>query len=320
MIRDSKLAAVPKEPAGARAAYDVCMPGMIPRHQMALLETIHSKFLQSWAAELGAQLRTPVAGEHRQFRPMLCSDFLAEYGRAGCLVTLDVHPPPGKVILALPAGLLLRVVASLIGAPADEVSSGRTSLTTIEMHILREFFENLIRSFGAPWSAYHAAFRLKEIQAAGSSNGGGDTESMVVLESSLRFGEDEELLRAAIPPLMVRLAANEGRQQPGANQSSVRDDLRAALGTAKVELEAVLAGSSMRISDVLALQPGEIVMLAQPVNARLECRINGLLKFRGELIHSRERAALMLEDMCRPTEGPVGPRSRYPAPPCEKGD
>src|SRR5581483_4667842 len=166
------------------------------------------------------------------------------------------------------------------------------------MHLLRGFFDDLAGTLAAIWSSYGIGLALRSIRAGGDNTSAAEQQSrsaasdaMIVLTSALRVGEDEELLLAAFPPLMARIAAMESGRQAG--KGSPREDLRSALGAARVEVDAVLSGSTMRMSDVLALAPGEIVLLNQQVTARLECRINGLPKFRGELIHSGKRPALL---------------------------
>jgi flagellar motor switch protein FliM len=108
---------------------------------------------------------------------------------------------------------------------------------------------------------------------------------------------------------MARIAALESRRGSDTARLPVNEDLLAALGKARVEVEAVLTGSTLRMSDLLAMEPGQIVTLGQPANTPLHCRINGVNKFCGELIQNRERAALLIE---RPAdvrdEEPAAPR------------
>jgi flagellar motor switch/type III secretory pathway protein FliN len=48
------------------------------------------------------------------------------------------------------------------------------------------------------------------------------------------------------------------------------------------------------MSDLLAMEPGQILMVGQTVGVPVECRINGKVKFRGELIQTGARRAIQL--------------------------
>ena len=59
-------------------------------------------------------------------------------------------------------------------------------------------------------------------------------------------------------------------------------------------MEAVLSGSTLRMDDLLAMEPGNVLMLAQPASAPIDCLIGGKAKFRGECIDHANRQALLL--------------------------
>jgi len=73
-----------------------------------------------------------------------------------------------------------------------------------------------------------------------------------------------------------------------------RETILRALRRASVSVEAVLSGSTLRMGDLLAMEPGHVLMLAQPAGSPLECRINGKPKFRGEWINRGNRQTLEL--------------------------
>jgi len=66
------------------------------------------------------------------------------------------------------------------------------------------------------------------------------------------------------------------------------------LGAATLRLEAVLEGSALRIGDLLAVRPGQILALAQPIGAASQCLVNGRVKFRGDLVNVGGRQAFQV--------------------------
>lgn len=271
------------------AAYESCV---LPSEQVAIVEAAHQKFLSAWARELSDDLDLPVAPGPIASEQGALSAFLAEAAEGGCLASLPLQPGPGNILLWLTPGLLFQVLGMFIGAPKDAKGPERTSLTEIERHVLRPFFEALSRHLRAAWAHYGADFGEMQVPVEnGAEIGASDSGALLLQKSDLQFGEYTESLHLCVPGLLVRRAAAR-QSHPGGTLA--RDEVRAALGGAKVELEAVLAGSRLLMRDLLEIEPGHVLVLGQTAGAPLECRVNGLPKFTAELIESRERAGLLI--------------------------
>jgi flagellar motor switch protein FliM len=108
---------------------------------------------------------------------------------------------------------------------------------------------------------------------------------MVVFDCQLVLDDAPQTLRIAAPAFLARLAALQSTLAVEEDAPApVRETILAALRRASVGVEAVLAGSTLRMKDLLAMERGQVLMLAQPTGSPLECRINGKTKFRGEWI------------------------------------
>lgn len=295
MKSELRIAGSEGGPASESAAYDVCVPGVLPADQIALVETVHRKFLHAWAMDVSDYLQTPVAGEPGGTQQTSFPRFLADRAGDGCVVGFEVTPGPSRMFVSLGAGLVSTTLGLLLGAPAGTPDSGRNTFTEIEIHILSEFFDRLIFHLRTAWSAFGIGLEMLGIQPPTEVEPPSDGDNMLVLGSVLRFADRDEPFYVVLPPLMARLAMSVSRDDSDRTQVLGREDLIAALGRARVEVEAVLTGSTLRMSDLLAMEPGQTVCLGQPANAFLHCRINGISKFRGELIQNRDRVALIIE-------------------------
>jgi len=275
-----------------------CVPGMLPAEQVALAERTHQQFLRALGEKLSQYLGTPVAATPAGIEQAPLAGFLSG-DDCGCLISLDLDPTGLQAFVALPAGLVFRTVGLLIGAPQDAAAPARETLTDIELHILHEFFDTLIRALRESWSISAVNFRLASIAASPESRQtDAPAGTMVVLNSVLKVGEADESFRVALPALLVRLAALEASRTAADPLAAAEgSDVLAALRTARLELEAVLEGSTLRMSDILAMEPGRILMLGHPAGSLFDCLVNGKLKFRGELIHVGEHQALLIDSL-----------------------
>jgi flagellar motor switch protein FliM len=118
--------------------------------------------------------------------------------------------------------------------------------------------------------------------------------SAVVVSSLLSLGGAQECMRLAVPALLVRLAVKDPNATVVASQAAVRPRLLEGMRTADVRVEAVLGGSSLRMRDLLTLEPGQVLTLGPPANCSVECVINGVSKFRGELVSNGRNQALQI--------------------------
>src|SRR5205807_34193 len=100
----------------------------------------------------------------------------------------------------------------------------------------------------------------------------------------------EEPFQVAVPDLMVRLSAiksSEAATRRPDRTSQVR--VVGALRDAKIRVEAVLEGPTLRMNDLVGVQRGQILMLGHPSGTLFNCRLNGKLKFRGEIVQQNGR-------------------------------
>jgi flagellar motor switch protein FliM len=273
------------------AEYEGCAPGAFPSGQMAFVRAIQEKFLRTFAQELASRLETPVAARLVAAQPLSSRAFLQSGDDGGCLLTLDAEPAPGQALIALSAGLVANLLRVLLDAPSIS-GEGSHALTEIEAHILREIFELLARELTAAWKPFGVAFRWMSTGAPEAAPWDG---TMLVFDCCLEVDDAPQTFRVASPAYLARLAALQSSPAM-AEEASVpaRETILRALRRGKVSVEAVLSGSTLRMGDLLAMEPGHVLMLAQAAGSPLECRINGKPKFRGEWISRGDRHALEL--------------------------
>ena len=273
--------------------YEVCTPGVLPVDQIGFVEAIHRQFLQTLARRLGDCLAPPVGTDLSGIEQMQFPDFLNSCDGEACLIPLNAEPTGGRAILELSPGFVQRVLGILIGVPQNAVRQERR-VTGIERHILRECFDNIVLDLRDAW-----AIRGVDFAPEPMTNGDEQTQfvmegSAVVVSSLLSLGGAQECMRLAVPALLVRLAVKDPNATVVASQAAVRPRLLEGMRTADVRVEAVLGGSSLRMRDLLTLEPGQVLTLGPPANCSVECVINGVSKFRGELVSNGRNQALQI--------------------------
>ena len=273
------------------AEYEACAPGALPSGQMAFVRAIQEKFLRAFAQALGSRLETPVTAQLVEAQSVSGGAFLQSGEEGGCLLTLDAEPVRGQAFIALSAGLVAYLLRVLLGAPSVS-GEGSHTVTEIELHILREIFELLACELTAAWKPTGIAFRWTSTGAAEVAAWQG---AMLVFDCRLDVEDAPQTFRFAAPAFLVRLAALRSSPAMAEEASApARETILLALRRANVSVEAVLSGSTLRMGDLLAVEPGHVLMLTQAASSPLDCLINGKPKFRGEWIGCGHRQALEL--------------------------
>jgi flagellar motor switch protein FliM len=288
---DSQMNSRDKAPVQPSSEYEACDPGALPSGQLAFVRAIQEKFAGSFAASLADRLETPVSGKLTAVQPISRSAFLQSVEDGGCLVTLTAEPVRGQALVAVSPGLVAYLLRILLGGPTSSGNDYRT-VTEIELYILQEIFELFALELTNAWKATGIAFRRAPTDAGETA---GPQGTMLAFECRLDFDGAQESFRVAAPAFLARLAALQlSAVVPEESPAPVRETILRALRGANVNVEAMLPGSTLRMGDLLAMEPGQVLMLAQPVGSPVECRIGGKPKFRGEWIDHGGRQALLL--------------------------
>jgi flagellar motor switch protein FliM len=258
---------------------------------MAFVRAIQEQFLSAFASALAARLETPVTAQLGVAQPLSRSAFLQSAEDRGCLLTLDAEPVRGQVPIAFSAGLadyLLRVLLCAPPIPND----GSRAVTEIELYILREVFESLAHELTAAWKVAGIAFRWTP---AGARETAAGQDTMLVFECHMVLDDVHETFRIAVPAFLARMAAPQSASAAAEEAPApAREAILDALRRGNVSVEAVLSSSTLRMGDLLAMEPGHVLMLAQTAGSPVECRVGGKPKFRGEWVRHGNRQALLL--------------------------
>jgi len=290
-MRDSEEKRSGPQPVAGAAEYEACTPGSLPTGQMALVHAIQEKFLEAFALALADRLEAPITAQLVAAEPVARSAFQESVEEGGHLLTLEAEPVRGQVLAGFSAGLVAYLLRSLLYAPPSSTDSPR-AVTDIELHILHAIFESLAHELTAAWKATGIAFHARPSGARDDSAG---QDTMLVFECRLAVEETQEIFRIAVPALLARIAAMQSASEvivetPGPG----RDLILNAMRRGNVTVEAVLSNTTLRMGDLLAMEPGHVLMLSQAAGSPVECRIGGKTKFCGDWIRLANRHALVL--------------------------
>jgi flagellar motor switch protein FliM len=282
-------------------AYDVCNPDRLPADRLTFVDAIHQQFLQSFGLALANYLDTPVKALAAGIDQLPVAAFLQAGAHDACVISFDLASTRGQAWVGLSAKFVFHILDVLLGAPQTSTPTTRTTVTEIEQHVLREFFDLLASSLVNAWAPSGVALKMGAVRTIDELRQEADLDgTALVLNCTVKIQDGDETFRVAVPVLAVRLAAQQNEQKAAAEvagETAARNALLDAVGGATLEVEAYLAGSSIRLGDLASMQAGQILVLSQPAGSQLECIVNGKTKFRGEWIALGDRHGLQVESI-----------------------
>ena len=274
-------------------AREECAPGFLPAAQVRFAQDIQENFYRSVGSVLSAYLEAPIVIASREPRQLPAGEVLKSAGDDVWYLSFASECTEGPVLLALSGGLLRRALGVLISLPTDVTSEGKP-VTEIELHVLREFGDLIVQELVRSWAGNSLHLKASSWPPLPSADvpAGGDTV-LLVLESTMRFGDKEEAFFLAVPVMLVRIAAAETEAERGATGVS-HDEIFDVLTDAVVEVEAILEGSPIRMKDLVKLHADQVLMVSRPVGSPFLCLLNGKPKFVGELTCAGQRQAFQI--------------------------
>jgi flagellar motor switch protein FliM len=271
--------------AGLRAVPAPSAYAALPAGQMVRARAIQETCLQTMARELSSHLDTVITATLAGIDSL--PDGWGDSQDGACRLTLEISPVRGQAFVIMAPELASQLLQLLLGAPNRE----GVPVTDLELHVLRETFEIVVRALNMAWGSPHVHMQWTATNAVLP-----EPSPLLVFDCRLAFGGVESGFRFAMPALAARLAAMQsGDAGVEENPAAVRSSLLAALRNARVEAQAVLAGPSLLMSDLLSLEPGQVLVLGEAAGSPLECRINGKTKFRGDWIVQGDKVALQIQ-------------------------
>jgi flagellar motor switch protein FliM len=265
---------------------------------MAFAERTHQAFLESVQSKvtdvLGAEARASFIRTEQSFM----ARYLTETEPGIHNVVLSLEPLAGCAMLCFSSELLFKVLDILLASPAAEVGPRGDSVTEIEFLVLRGFFRVFSETLRETWRSIPAAAMTTLPESSQESLAGYGDSHCLALKSTLEIDGAAGDFTVVIPAFLARLSLKHSGfirdETIPANAGSTSARIAEALGSAFVDLDAVLSNLTIRIGDLVELMPGQILLADKASDSTFECRVNKRTQFRGELVSAGDRYGFQL--------------------------
>ncbi len=250
---------------------DFRRPSKFNREQVRRIEVAHENFCQSASSRMSAELRTELQLGVLNTDQLPYGVVMAEEVPRQALVNLlRIDPLGTEVALIMDLPLALALVARLLGGHGAP-SGQPTSLTDVELTVAQRAVTSLVNALSSTWHDLadvslaldgHAISPMT-VQIVSPS------EPTLLLNLSAMIDGLMSIMTLVIPHSAVeRIMSKLEQGHYGAPQIDEHSaaDMHNAVGDVEMNLRAEVGAVELPLSEVLAMQAGDIVRLRRPVS------------------------------------------------------
>ncbi len=287
--------------------YDFKRPERVSKDQMRALEGLHEGFARNFGAALSGYLRTIVEVSVGNIEQLTYSEFIHSLPNPTCFNLLKAEQLDGQLCLEISPLIIYPIIDRLLGGSNADLFIPQRPLTQIEQRLVSRITDRAMQHLSEAWSNLTpVTFSLHDFE----SNPQlvqivPPNETVVVVGFELKMGNRAGMMNLCIPynviePIMGILAAQSwfSYRRKGTQDDHVRK-LTRSVHNASVEIRAFLAQTTIRVSELMALQVGDLITTEKEASQEVQIQIEGKQKFLGNVGQYRGSRAIQITRRCQ---------------------
>src|SRR5947209_17219290 len=259
-------------------------------NQLQTLRTLHDNFTRLLNNSLSVYLRTRVEATILGIDQISYGDFIASIGIPSILSIYSMDPLPGSGMVQVDLNLVFSIIDRLLGGPGWYPQKLR-DLTDIERTLMQRFMARMLNSYRESWN-YLLTLSLK-IEALDSNPQFIPRiipldQIVAFVSCELKIGDMTGVMNFCLPYLVLQsigpqLSDFQWSPSVVAGRGMTDEDiaqLARNVERASVDVSVELGKTVVSLRDLIALQPGDLVMFDKPVTEPLAVTVNEREKFK----------------------------------------
>ncbi len=266
--------------------YDFKRPDKFSKDQIRTLQMIHESFARQATTTLSAGLRTLVHVHVGTVDQLTYDEFIKSILNPTMLAVLGFSPLKGNAVIEFDPAITFAMIDRAFGGRGAPTQLNR-ELTDIEQAVMVRSIKELLKNIKDAWGN---VVDLEPTLLSTESNPQfvqivPPNDMVVLVTLEMRIGEVEGLANLCIPyitiePIIAKLSAQFWFTaiRRGVSTEMV-DSVRKRLAKTPLEISVVLGEAEIRMGELLALAPGDVVKLGTSVQSDAKLSLGGREKF-----------------------------------------
>jgi flagellar motor switch protein FliM len=276
-------------------------------NQLQTLRTLHDNFTRLLNNSLSVYLRTRVEATIVSIEQISYGDFIGSIGLPSILSIYSMDPLPGSGMVQVDLNLVFSIIDRLLGGPGWYPQKLR-DLTDIERTLMQRFMARMLNSYRESWN-YLLTLSLK-IEALDSNPQFIPRiipldQIVAFVTCELKVGDMSGVMNFCLPYAVLQsigpqLSDFQWSPSVVAGRGMTEEDiaqLARNVERAPVDVKVELGKTVVSLRDLIALQPGDLVLFDKPVSEPLVATVNEREKFKVFPGVNRDRLAVRVSQI-----------------------
>jgi flagellar motor switch protein FliM len=283
-------------PLGDATVYNFRRPDRVSKEQIRSLHFLHDRFARNVATSLSAFLRAATDVTIVSVEQFTYSEFLMSLPDPTAFYAIALPPQDGMGALELNPSVAFAMIDRMLGGSGRSAALSR-ALTEIEQHVIDSVVKLILENLTEAWRPIvdvefriHARETRPQMLQVTAPN-----EAVILLVFDFKVADARGMLNICVPATVGGFFSqgwHGSRREPGpAERRQLADNLSRVRLPVTVEIGAVL-----ETRDLLALSPGDVLMLNHSLQAPIDVRAGRVTKFRGRPTRTGTRVGLVVDE------------------------
>lgn len=279
-----------RHPLESIRPYDFRQPAFLAPTELRKLRLRHEEFVRSLASRLSMYLRLEVSVRMSKLQTLCYQNFAGGLSTPTHLTLFKAEPLKGIGLLDIPPRLGLTIVDRLLGGAARTQEQNR-DLTEIETALLDQAVQIILNE----WCNHWQSFQDLHPTLLGHENNGRFLQTaphdtvMVCLTMDMGLGDSTGQMQLAFPhytlePIVKYLTAlGLAEKETSAPAPATPARWNSELDDVPVGVSAEWSGLQLTARELIALQPGDVLMLEPQITQQVQVQVASAPKYHGRL-------------------------------------
>ena len=267
--------------------YNFRRPDKFSKDHLRALQTIHESFCRQISLVLTTYLRASVSLDVVSVDQLTYEEFVRSMPSPMTVSILEMQPLPGQTLLGFGFEVTSAIIDRMLGGKGNPDGRPR-ELTDIEQALIKRVIERTLSTLEEAWQSMmdvqvfmvgmEESYNMIQVVTPG------EIVALVTFEIKIA-NKDSGLISLCIPYPVVeevidQLSAQRiFRGQQMESSPAEQERLLNKLHYAKVPVQVHLAGTQVRVSDLLALRVGDVIRMDRRAEEPLLMSVNNKAKF-----------------------------------------
>lgn len=290
--------------------YDFKRPERISKDQMRALQTLHEGFARNFSAFLSGFLRTIVEVRVANADQLTYAEFIAGLPNPTSFNLINAPPLDGQLCLEISPLIIYPIIDRLLGGSNEEVFIPQRPLTLIETRLIHRILAQAMTNLSEAWESVR---QIDFALGAMESNPHiiqivPPNEVVVVMGFELKLGNRAGTMSLCIPFTVIETMMDEITAQSWFQSGRHRGEsqwgalIADRLADAPLELSAMLAETTITLSDLRGLEVGDMIITDKPAAAPVTVYVDKMPKFLGHLGRHKGNRAIKIQRALKPSD------------------